>query len=96
MSEENWRVVREWSDIGEAGCLYFFRLEDIYEPRDHGYSPRHPNAHPFVDHQGGPLQIMGDTPHRLRQRLKAMLAALDEPVLEWTPRRLIELPKEQK
>lgn len=87
---ENWRVVREWSNIGEVGFLYRFHLEDIYPGN-------RPDVHPFVKHDPGPLEVIGDDPERLRARLKAMLAALDEPVLEWTQRQLIEkalnLPK---
>ena len=91
---ENWRVVREWSNIGEAGCLYFFRLEDVYEyPKGSSYPRPSPNVHPFIGHESHGLQVMGDTPERLRARLKVMLEALDKPVLEWTPRQLKEVVK---
>lgn len=93
---ENWRVVREWSSIGEVGCLYVFRLEDIYTRNENSLYPLLPNVHPFVGHEGGPLQIMGDTPEKLRQRLKAMLAALDKPTLELTQPKLVEIPRSPK
>lgn len=94
MSRENWRVVREWSNIGEVGCLYVFRLKDIYEHPKNSFHPRPPNVSPFVGHESDGLEVTGDTPERLRERLKAMLAALDKPVLEWTPRKLVEIKKE--
>ena len=93
---ENWRVVREWSNIGEVGCLYFFRIEDVYQRPQNSFAPVHPNVHPFVRHEGGPLQVMGDTPEKLRERLKAMLAALDKPVLDWKPRQLVEVQAVRK
>jgi len=88
--------VREWSNIGEVGVLYIFRLEDVYQHPGNSLYPPPPNIYPFIRHDSHGLQVMGDTPEQLRERLKAMLAALDKPVLEYTPRKLVEVPKAGK